>query len=432
MSNSVDNEDLNLTKDNLHKESVNHLTEWKSAQINIGILGPSSLQKQSFIKTLTNDNYTISEVVNDESDYEFITAVEPLGHVHASNKNIIFWEMPESLNLSKNEYIDQVELSRYDLLLICQCDSKAFDENDLWLAEFVRSKGIPVFFVKYHYDGKIVNESQTVVDTIDRLEFQIVEKINDEFKEINAEPHENHYTVPSCQQLPTHDLPKLIIDLVHSLEGVKSETLLLTIEPCSADIIHKKYELLKSKTYHSAMVSVLCGIFTHLIPGVGVIADFTFLAHEIKFFMSQFGLNEEGLNNTANKYDIDKADLMSIISKSMFASLIVLKDMHSMTSILMKVLPIFAAASTVESVKIIPIIGHIINGSISFLMTKYTLIKILDEFSTLALNIDSLIVERKCIQSSSTELTKNESAIKGTESIKIESDVKSTETKKNV
>lgn len=418
--------DHDVEKERHHLESINHLTEWKSTKLNIGVLGATSLQKHVFIQTLSGtvnhdnkpsnkDNSGALEEV--DSDYQFVTPVEPIGHVHATNSNVIFWEMPESINLDRNEYIDLIQLERYDLLLICQCESREYEENDLYIADLVKSKGIPVFFVKFHCKDMSVKEQATSeVEFIDRyliniitildylnriygfffsrLEFQIIEKINNEFMEINSEPYKNHYVV-SAECHVRFDLNKLMLDLVQSLNATKSETLIFSVEPFSRDLIEKKNEVLKSKTYHSAVVSTLCGIFTHIVPGVGLVADLGFLLQEIRFYSSQFNLHEEGLQKTARRNNIPYDDLMIIVNKSAYGSLIVLKDMHTLTSVLVRVLPIFAAASALDTMKMFPVVGHIIHGTMSFLMTKIVLIKILDEFCNVALEINDLIESKQ-------------------------------------
>jgi len=183
------------------------------------------------------------------------------------------------------------------------------------------------------------------------------------------------------------------MDLIHSLDSVKMEAFTFSIEPFSPDIIHKKHEILRQKTFHSAIVSTLCGIFTHIVPGLGLVVDLSFLVQEIRFYVTQFGLCEEGLkkivDNSNNR--VVHEDLLAIINKSSYASLILVKDIHALTSVLVKVLPIFAAASAVEAIKFFPLVGHIIHGSMSFLMTKYTLIKVLDEVSKVALDLHQFI-----------------------------------------
>lgn len=227
-----------------------------------------------------------------------------------------------------------------------------------------------------------------------RLEFQIIEKINDEYHEINIHPHENFYTLSTrTDQQNNFDFNKLSIDLLNSLDTIKMESFTFTIEPMSKEIINKKHEILKSKTYHSAVVSTVCGIFTHIVPGMGLVVDMAFLIQEIKFYSVQFGLNEENLKKISKESNVLYDDIINVISKSAYASLIFLKDLHSLTSVLIKILPIFAVASATEGIKFFPVLGHIIHGSMSFLMTKFALIKILDEFSKVALDLNEFIIE---------------------------------------
>lgn len=380
------------TKIDPKNESLNNLIKWKSTQLNIGVMGSSSTHKESLIKSFAC--VKSPEALDDITDYEFIKPTKPVGHVHSNNENIIFWEMPECDELGKNEYIDLFQIERYDLLLICQCGSKPFDENELWIAQQLKSRNVNVFFVKIKSNvSECTNQNvMSEIEAIDRLEFQIIEKINNEFVEINEADHDNFYSVSNNDvHKLKFDFSKLNIDLMSSLTGEKKEAFIFSIEPFSKDIIREKHELLKSKTHHSAVVSTLCGIFTHIIPGVGLVVDLAFLVKEITFYLAQFGLNDDSLSKISKQNNIAYDELVNIISKSAYASLILLKDLHALTSTLIKVLPIFAAANAADSIKIFPVVGHIIHGSISFLMTKYALLKILDEFSGVALDISAYI-----------------------------------------
>lgn len=161
-----------MLSEQLQLESVHHLTQWQSTQLNIGILGANTgHNNHHFIRTMTGHDHTEPDTTTIPSyldEYEFITATEPVGHVHASNSNVIFWEMPECVDMQPNEYIDLVQIERYDVCLICQCDDKSFDDCDIWIAEQLKAKGKPVFFVKFHFgnDEPVVKKSE--IDPIDR------------------------------------------------------------------------------------------------------------------------------------------------------------------------------------------------------------------------------------------------------------------------
>ncbi len=157
-------EDSKLLQDQIHKESIHQLTQWKSTQLNIGIIGGSYFDRHSFINTMKGVDCS-SEI----KDFEVINVSKPIGHVHPENSNVIFWEMPECSNLERNEFISLLEIEKYDMLLVCQRDTSEFDDNELWIARQVKEIGKPVFFVKFKissFDQEVQNFS--ITDAIDR------------------------------------------------------------------------------------------------------------------------------------------------------------------------------------------------------------------------------------------------------------------------
>lgn len=166
--------DPNAAKEQLHLESINNLIEWKVTQLNVGVLGASGTHKHSLIEKFTSNKGDLNPEDSKDS-FELITPKEPVGHVHSNNPNIIFWELPECMDLNQNEYVDLVNLEKYDLILICQHSSRSFDDNEIWIAECMKTKGKPVFFIKMHdsEDKSLVNQEFSDVDAIDRYLLKI-------------------------------------------------------------------------------------------------------------------------------------------------------------------------------------------------------------------------------------------------------------------
>jgi len=156
--------DAKLVQEQIHQESIHHLTNWKSTQLNIGIMAAGYADRHTFINTMKGVDSS-----SDTQGFELITISKPVGHVHPQNSNVIFWEMPECVDLDRNEYISLLQIEKYDILLVCQSDTSKFDENELWLAEQMKAKGKPVFFVKFRISTTDQGvETCSVVDVIDR------------------------------------------------------------------------------------------------------------------------------------------------------------------------------------------------------------------------------------------------------------------------
>jgi hypothetical protein len=127
-------------------------------------------------------------------------------------------------------------------------------------------------------------------------------------------------------------------------------------------------------------------------------ADLTLLATEIIFYVKQFSLNKESINNITKKIKGAHVELSKIFAKSKYASLLLLEDIHSLSGLLLKTIPLFAISSATDLFKFIPIMGFILKGTISYESTKYTLMSILDEFSKVAMDVHNFIRDQNAME----------------------------------
>ena len=382
----------------LYDESVSSaqssLIEWQITTLNIAVFGTWSFQKQKFIKNFASLN---NESESDD-DFEFVSSLKPVPHSHSDNGNIVFWNMPETdwLKASKHEYLNQIQLNKYDLLLICQTEVE-LDSNDMWLANVIHSKGKQFFLIKLHTNEHCIFELNDQYMSLGELEYQIVEQIKDNLiSQLDVEMQNKLYLIsPHVEHRNKLDFDKLSIEIFNSLAEDKMKSLAFTMEPTTKNLIEKKLQLLKSSITHSAILSTLGGMFTHIMPGLGLIIDATVIIREVRFYLTQFGLNEESLVKTSKSSGVLYDDLLNLINKSSYATLILLKDMHALISVLTQILPMFGVKNSTEVIKFFPILGTIIHGSASFLMTKHALTNILDELANVALDINQFVEERK-------------------------------------
>lgn len=134
---------------------------------------------------------------------------------------------------------------------------------------------------------------------------------------------------------------------------------------------------------------------------MAIIADIALLSTEIWFYRKQLGLTEEKLKYLPKKvYD----KITKIIEKSKYGSYVVLNDMHSITGLLLRTLPMLVISDMSDLLKFVPLIGAVLHGTVSTATTKYALLQIIDEFSKIALDIQSIVSDQKMISAlSSTE-----------------------------
>lgn len=123
--------------------------------------------------------------------------------------------------------------------------------------------------------------------------------------------------------------------------------------------------------------------------------DVVKIAAEIWLYRGQLGLTAEHLSKLGTAFN---QKFTEIVSKSQFASILLLKDLNSLTSVLLKTLPILILSNNaIDVLRVLPAAEGIIHGTISFASQKLALINILEEFSKISTDLHSLADKTKCL-----------------------------------
>lgn len=117
-------------------------------------------------------------------------------------------------------------------------------------------------------------------------------------------------------------------------------------------------------------------------------------------YRDQLGLSFERLSRMASTMN---EKLSEIISKSRFASILALKDVNSLTTVLIKTLPVLLLSNdAMDVLRILPAAEDVLHGTISFATQKLALINILEEFSKVSADLHSLSEKTKQLTSGSS------------------------------
>jgi hypothetical protein len=87
-----------------------------------------------------------------------------------------------------------------------------------------------------------------------------------------------------------------------SLPDQKREAMVLSVGPLTHQIIREKKKSLHKRVFMMGVISA--GASAVPFPGVDVVADLAIIAHEIYFYMNEFGLDEESLRHLCKKTEI--------------------------------------------------------------------------------------------------------------------------------
>ena len=401
-NNNINKDDLIETeikehiKKNKHLDK-NHLTEWKRVDINIAIVGDdkSNLTRKLLINKMIGSYQTQTG----KHDIEMVdvtmkpTLTKPESFAHSNNDKFQVWDLgtindldKETLNsiLSNKDF--ENELEKYDFFILLTKQSENLTENENLFADKIESLKKKIYFVKSIEDKNI-------------QEAKIDEKEDVKTNETNPSDNKKPVYLLACDDSKINcQFIKLNDDILKDLEkNEKLVTYVLTIEPLSHQIIYKKTEILRTRAYQIAILSSIFGYFLPL-PGLTIAADLTLLATEIIFYIKQFSLNKESIENLAKKFKGTHLELSKIFAKSKYASLLLLEDIHTLSGLLLKTIPLFAISSASDLFKFIPIMGFILKGTISYESTKYTLMSILDELSKVAIDVHNFIKDQNTME----------------------------------
>lgn len=130
------------------------------------------------------------------------------------------------------------------------------------------------------------------------------------------------------------------------------------------------------------------------------------LASEIWLYREQLGLTPEHLDEMLAKF---KENSSQVLSKSKFASFIMIKDLNSLTNVLLKTLPVLIISNdAIDIFRILSTAEGLVQDTISFASQKLALINILEEFSKIAGDLHSLTEKAKpTTANSKTAINKN-------------------------
>ena len=302
------------------------------------------------------------------------TTIEPASFPHPTNSKIKFWDLPGIGTPNYPDlktYCEKVMLEKYDTFLIFTAGR--FTENDLKLAEKIRSVEKKFFFIRTKIDDNVRAEKrkrnfdeESMLNKIRRdcskNLVDLVEDIRDIFLISNHHPVKWDFlrlTEAIIDVLPVRQRESLILSL-----GI--------VKSLSTEILQRKIEVLKSRMWMVASASFAAAIVP--VPGLSIAVDLGLLTAEITFYRSQLGLPEEG----SERFENLDVQLQERVSKFCFTTAVQVGTL----------LAAFSAESVIEEVtRFIPFIGSVIAGSMSFSTTYYFLQRSLKELEKTAMMV---------------------------------------------
>ncbi|XP_071095128.1 T-cell-specific guanine nucleotide triphosphate-binding protein 2-like [Haliotis cracherodii] len=375
----------------------NKMRDWQDVPLSIALVGEAAVGKSSFINSirgLTADDEGSAPVGTGD------VTREPTKYCHPYNEQLVFWDLPgvgTPRFPQDKSYLGRVGYSNYDFFLLLSDDR--FTSKDIWLAREIESLKKEYFFIRTKIDDAMESAEYTERDF---SESRVLERIKKNCKD--------NFTAGQLKKRPVYcidcydkhkwDYSKLMEDILVSLPELKRNTLVLSLSPLTKGVIKSKTMVLRKRVPMVAMASGIQGACTSLIPipllggAIGVSLDIALLATEVTFYLKQYGLNDESLQELSagtNK----PLDYFKDALKDGSA---IMTSRQSVKTFLMNMIKSEAAEESVKRVPIeltrfVPYLGALVGGTANFVTAYYMMIKMIDDLEKDAMKVIDAVID---------------------------------------
>ena len=342
------------------------LDNWEAEPVNIAVIGRSGVGKSTFINAIRGDVQPESEVYAGVGYKETTDKAAP--YSHPNNKKLIFWDLPGAgtKTFPRKKYLSdkRVNFGFYDIYIILS--SERFTEDETWLAEAIHKQHKTFLFVRTKVDSEIHNDKLRLKKKADPQ--KVVQIIRDDCK-ANLKPVDKFdetrdlYLIGSLElSNPLLDFDKLCRRLVEGLPGLKGDALLFSLDIMAPTILEAKIKSLRKRIWGMGVVSAATGAIP--IPGVGLTADTALISGETRFYRKQLGITTSDLKEVAEIVGMPVDKFAAKYNIKSFALALTQKSLLAGGALLASEITEMALELT-----IIPVIGSVVGGTLSFFST---------------------------------------------------------------
>ncbi|KAM6979724.1 interferon-inducible GTPase 5-like [Aplochiton taeniatus] len=339
----------------------------------MAVTGETGSGKSSFVNALrglSDDDEGAAETGVTE------TTMEPTRYTHPVMPNVYLWDLPGigTPNFQAKTYLKKVRLETYDFFIIIA--SERFKENHILLAKEIKKMKKLFYFVRSKIDNDVKSEKRRK----NFNEEQLLTKIRGDCGKNLKDVGDPKVFLVSSYELEKYDFNKLVDALKEDLSEDMGSIFIQSLPVCSVEMIQTKKETFKKIMWLSCFSSA--GVAMVPVPGLSVAADIGIMVYFLTSCYHAFGLNEKSVRLLSTKSNKTEGELREAM-KSIFAD-----------GITKEVVIRFAgsaavgAAMTLEYfLSIIPVVGTVMAGGLSFTTTYILLNKGLNEMADAALRM---------------------------------------------
>lgn len=361
--------------------------EWKDANIQIGIFGESCSGKSTFLNTFRRLKRG-DEGFADQG-YKGNATKKATKYTIKDNPNISFTDGVGCGTIQYergSEYFKSLEIEKLDFVLLLS--NKIFSQDDAWFAKEIRKMEKPLFFVRTKFD-EIVRSAKMDGIIEKNIYKEIFTVCSENIKESGI-PTTSIFII-SNYDTTEGDFDKLIDAILKTLPQNKREASLHSIPPLSHQVINEKKEELIRRAYLVSLLSAARAAIPLPSP-LDVVVDEPILQVEIKFYMKEFSLTEEKIENACDKLKIEHQELLSILPHLQCLLVQGIKEIVT-TSFQLEVAERTTAIIAKRFLKRIPVVGTFLSSSIAYIACLRMLHKEIDKLEKEAHTLLDKVIE---------------------------------------
>ncbi|XP_065144633.1 interferon-inducible GTPase 5-like [Paramisgurnus dabryanus] len=352
------------------------LEQQDRVELNIAVTGESGSGKSTFVNAFRG--------LGDEDEGSaktgpVETTMKQEVYHHPKYDNVKVWDLPGigTPNFKADEYLKEVQFERYDFFIIIASDR--FRECHTKLATEIMKMGKKFYFVRSKIDSNIDAEKR-------KKSFDQGKTLNtireDCIKELTKIGIENPVVfLISCFELGKYDFNLLEEMMEKELPQHKRHVLMLAIPNITLEINERKKKALEENIPRVALLSA--GLATIPLPGLSVFADLAIVNNEVQRYYSAFGLDDPSLQMLCERSGKTIEELKNVMKSPLHLGI------NPTTIIsLLGAASLYVSENAVEYVcSLVPILGTVVAGGMSYLTISKMLKKALDELAEDAKNV---------------------------------------------
>ncbi|ROL50865.1 Interferon-inducible GTPase 5 [Anabarilius grahami] len=377
---SIDTQDLPSAINTIKK----YLEKQELEELNIGVTGESGSGKSSFVNAFRG--------LGDDEEGSAKTGVvettmKPAVYLHPKYKNVKLWDLPGigTPKFQAHEYLELVNFKRYDVFIIIASDR--FKECHEQLAKNIIGMGKKFYFVRSKIDFSITAEKRKMKNKFDEKNtlHSIRQDCENALKKIDVK--DPVVLLISSWELEKYDFNLMEEKIEKDLPQHKRDVLLLALPNITLEINEKKKKAQEKNIARVAFLSACVAAVP--LPGLSIAVDLAIIIKETEKYFHVFGLDDKSLQKLCERSGKSVEHLKSLMKSPLHGGI----NPASVLTLLGTASLALAEDAVEYAVSLIPIIGTVVAGGMSYWTVSTMLHRALNDIAKDARNVLLDIVE---------------------------------------